>query len=182
MLVEINLLPWRQYQRNKEKKKWIVITVISFLLTSFICLLIHYDLYLLNHLQIQRIQYLKKEIAIVKVQIREIEKIKKRREMLLTQILFLQKIQNDCYLIMHLLDELTRLMPEEVSLNRLQRKGKKIILQGITHLNDKVTSLMDNINRNKWMENPNIIEIKNDVNSNKKIFNVSFIIKKNNNK
>jgi type IV pilus assembly protein PilN len=182
MLVEINLLAWRQIKRKEEKKKFIIILGLGLLLIILLCLLTHYGIAWLTQVQNHRIQHLREEISLVNGQIKGIEQIKKQREELIKRIIFLQKIQNDGYLIIHLFDELTKLIPKDAFLNRMQRKGRKVVLLGIAGFNEKITSLMRNIKRNPWMENPSLIEIKKAENSNKKVFNLSFVLKTNFNK
>lgn len=179
MLVEINLLPWRQTKRKEEKLKFIIILGVGLLLITLICLMVHYAMYELTHIQNNRIQRLREEIVLVNGQIEGIEKIKKRKEELIERIFFLQRIQNDGYLIIHLFDELTKLIPEDAFLNRVQRKGKKVVLQGIAELNETITTLMRKIKRNPWMEKPSLIDIKKANNSSQKIFNLSLILKAN---
>ncbi|KTD39325.1 Tfp pilus assembly protein PilN [Legionella nautarum] len=182
MLVEINLLPWRQIKRNEEKKKFILILGLGFLLIILLCVLLHGGMASLTQGQNDRIQRLKEEIILVNGRITRIEQIKKRKEELIKRIFFLQNIQNDGYLIIHLFDELTKLIPQDAFLNRMQRNGEKVVLQGIAEFNEKITSLMRNIKRNPWMEKPSLIEIKKAENSNQKVFNLSFILKTNFNK
>lgn len=162
MTIKINLLPWREIHRKKEKQKFINLAFASLTVVLIACLLANYCIFNLIEKKQNKNENLREKIAILTTKIQEIHKIIGQKKRLINRIVLLQKLQNNRVLIVHLFDELIKLMPEGLYLNQIRGKGTEITLQGITKSNAALSRLMQNIEANSWMQSSNLIEIKKD--------------------
>jgi type IV pilus assembly protein PilN len=160
MTIKINLLPWRQMQRKKERQQFIKLTRAGLILVVLACILVNFSVSRIIERQQNYNRGLQKDLAILNTRINEINKIKKQKKRLIKRIFFLQKLQNGRILVVHLFDELVKLIPEGVYLNLVRGTEKKITLEGFSESNFALSRLMQNIERNPWMQSPNLVEMK----------------------
>jgi type IV pilus assembly protein PilN len=173
----INLLPWRKLQRKKEKKK-LLLTYLAVLFTlgSIILLKNYYANSLLDK-QSQRNQCLRDEISQLNIQLQEIKQLQEQRDALIAQIKFVNQLQVARLLIVHLFDELVKLVPEGTYLDKIEKTGDQITLQGFSESNRAVTLLIQSIEQNQWMQNPVLGEIKKEQEGKNNKFTLTFILK-----
>lgn len=159
-MTEINLLPWREKKREQEKKQFYIYLAIGLATGVLIVFLINtYANQLINQ-QMQRNQTLENEIARLNQQIKEIEDLKELREALISRMTIIQNLQSKRALTVRLFDELVNIMPGGVYFTRMEREGNKITVLGFAESNSNISQLMRNIEKNPWIHNPELTEIK----------------------
>ena len=93
----------------------------------------------------------------------EIEDIKKLKEMtasLLARKKVVETLQSNRSEVVHLLDELTRQLPDGIYLKAIKQQGAKVTINGFTQSQARVSTLMRNLDSSPHLENANLIEIK----------------------
>ncbi|MER2514422.1 MAG: PilN domain-containing protein, partial [Nitrosomonas ureae] len=110
--------------------------------------------------QNSRNQYLNEQIAILDKEIAEIREIKNQTQELLTRKQIVETLQNSRSEVVHLLDQLVRLLPDGVYLQSIKQEGHNITLVGYAQSNAWVSTLMRNLESSPWLESPLLIEIK----------------------
>ena len=93
-MTRINLLPWREWERQEQKKQFGIWSLLSLLLAGAIMLLIHIQMGAKIDYQLSRNNYISSEISKLDKQIAEISELQKVRRSLLermevTEMLFL---------------------------------------------------------------------------------------------
>jgi type IV pilus assembly protein PilN len=152
----INLLPWRDEYRHDKKREFFTILILASIVASVIALL------WFNHTdsqidaQKQRNNLLATEIAQLENKVKEIVSLRKRREQLETRITIIQDLQFNRPLVVRYFDEFARAVPEGLYFSKLDRKGDQFSVQGITESNNRVSTLMRNLDRSDWFEAPNL--------------------------
>lgn len=159
-MTEINLLPWRELKREQEKKQFTTTMVLMVIVAIGIVLLINYYANRLIDHQTDRNQRLRTEIQAFDRQIGEIKKIKELREAFISRMTVVQNLQTTRPLTVHLFDELIRVLPDGVYINKITRSGDNVTLLGIADSNSNVSQLMRNIENNQWIQLPILTEIK----------------------
>jgi type IV pilus assembly protein PilN len=155
-MTRINLLPWREKIRQEKKKEFLSVL----LLVSFLSLFASY-------LWIDRIkdaisnqnsrnQLLQSEIAQLQEQVREIVELKKQRQDLCDRLEVIQNLQGTRPFIVHYFDEMVRVVPGNLFLTEIERKGDLFGLKGITESNNRVSELMRSLDKSDWYRNPNL--------------------------
>jgi len=159
-MTEINLLPWRELKREREKKRFTIYLFMALVGAAFIVFLINMYAQQLVENQTNRNQHLQDEITQLEKQIKEIANIKKLRQALLARMNIVQNLQATRSLTVRLFDELIKIMPDGVYLTNVERAGDKITLLGYAESNSTISQLMRNIENNRWIQDPELTEIK----------------------
>ncbi len=159
-MTEINLLPWREYKREQEKKLFTTMSLIGIIIAAAIVFFIHtYAVHLKNN-QTDRNQMLQREINTFNEQINEIKALKPIRLGLISRMSIVQDLQSTRTLMVHLFDELIKVMPPGVYVSRLERKHDIVSVWGYAESNTNISLLMRNIENNMWIQAPVLTEIK----------------------
>lgn len=156
----INLLPWRDEQRKRREKEFIVTAVIAALLMGGVVLGVHLHYESRIAYQDQRNTFIETEITSLDKKIKEIEDLKKERDRLIARTQVIQDLQAGRPEIVHVFDELVTTLPDGVYYTKVAQKGRGINLQGVAQSNARVASLMRSLGKSTWFNNPALIEIK----------------------
>ena len=159
---QINLLPWRDEQRKRRQKEFIVSAVIAALMMGGVVLGVHLHYESRIAYQEQRNGFIETEIASLDKRITEIEDLKKERDRLIARTQVIQNLQSGRPEIVHVFDELVTTLPDGVYYTKVAQKGRGVNLQGIAQSNARVASLMRSLDESTWFENPSLVEIKDD--------------------
>ncbi|KTD48263.1 PilN domain-containing protein [Legionella quateirensis] len=159
-MTEINLLPWREHKREQEKKLFTTMSLIGIVFAAFVVFLINsYAVHLVNN-QTTRNQMLQKEIASLDEQIKEIKVLKQIREGLISRMSIVQNLQSTRTLMVHLFDELIKVMPSGIYVTKLERQNDIVSVWGYSESNTNISMLMRSIENNAWIQSPVLTEIK----------------------
>jgi len=158
-MANINLLPWREERRQALKKEFLVIlgaTVACALLVLLVANQV-YNAWIDN--QNNRNAYLQRNIDELNRQVAEIKDLEAKRRQLLDRMKVIQDLQGTRPLVVHVFDELVRTLPDGVFYQSLGRTDKKIEITGIAESNNRVSSLMRQLDKSEWFENPNLTSV-----------------------
>jgi type IV pilus assembly protein PilN len=158
-MIRINLLPHRAEKRRAQQIQFIAFSVISVVLGIFIVGFVHVTIMAQIGYQEGRNAYLNKEIAILDKQIDEIKKLREQTKSLLARKTVVENLQSTRSDVVHLLDQMLRILPDGVYLKSLKQTGNKISLVGYAQSNARVSTLMRSIEDSPWLEAPTLIEI-----------------------
>lgn len=159
-MTEINLLPWREQRREKDKKLFTSMLLGGVIIAAGIVFLINsYASHLVTN-QTERNDMLQKEITRLDIQIKEINTLKKVRDGLISRMSIVQNLQSTRTLMVHLFDELIKISPPGIYVFKLERKNDTVDLWGYSESNTNISILMRNIESNPWIQQPALAEIK----------------------
>ena len=158
-MIRINLLPHRAEKRQARKIQFIAFSVISLVAGAAIVGFVHVT----NSAQIthqeRRNEYLKQEIALLDKQIEEIKKLREQTEALLSRKTVVENLQSTRSDVVHLLDQMLRILPDGLYLRSIKQTGNKINLVGFAQSNARISTLMRAIEDSPWLDSPVLIEI-----------------------
>ena len=158
-MIRINLLPHRAEKRRARQIQFIAFSVISVVLAGFLVGVVVLAIDSQISYQERRNNYLKQETAVLDKQIAEIKKLREQTQALLARKNVVEGLQSTRSDVVHLLDQMLRILPDGVYLNTLKQKGNKINLVGFTQSNARVSTLMRAIEDSPWLDTPTLIEI-----------------------
>lgn len=158
-MIRINLLPHRAEKRKAQQIQFTAFSVIAIIIGAIIVGLVHVAIIAQIDNQERRNAYLNKEIAILDKQIDEIKKLREQTKSLLARKNVVENLQSTRSDVVHLLDQMLRILPEGVYLRSLKQVGSKINLAGYAQSNARVSTLLRSIQDSPWLENPTLIEI-----------------------
>ena len=150
-MANINLLPWREELRQKRQRDFISILIGVLVLSAIVVAAWYAFNEKLIENQKNRNRYLKQEITLVDKKIKEIKEIEEKKANLIARMEVIQKLQISRPLIVHLFDELVRILPDGVVIDKLKQTNDAIIVKGFAQSNARVSALMRNIDQSKWL-------------------------------
>jgi type IV pilus assembly protein PilN len=179
MTTTINLLPWRELKREQEKKLFIAMLIGAVVAALFVVLLFNYYAKSLISNQEERNNRLNTEITKLNRQIKDIKNLRLIREALISRMMIVQNLQSTRTLTVHLFDELVLIMPSGIYVTKVERKNNIVTVWGFSESNTLISNLMRNIEKDKWIHNPHLTEIKRakDETLKENEFRLSFILK-----
>ncbi len=154
MMVNINLLPWREQLKEQQKKEFFALLGASVLILFLLFLCIH--LIIVNQINHQNEdnEYLKNEIKLLDQQIAEIQGLQKQKEELLARMEIIQQLQTDRPKVVRLFDVIAKTVPQGLYLTRLTRQGSNILIDGKAESNTRVSTFMRNIEASSVLRSP----------------------------
>jgi type IV pilus assembly protein PilN len=158
-MIRINLLPHRAEKRRAKQLQFVILSAISVVLGALIVGLVHVAISTQISYQERRNAYLKQEIVILDKQIEEIKKLREQTQSLLARKNVVENLQATRSDVVHLLDQMLRILPDGVYLRSLKQSGYKISLVGYAQSNARVSTLMRSIEDSPWLDSPTLIEI-----------------------
>jgi type IV pilus assembly protein PilN len=161
-MAQINLLPWREELRKEQQRQFLTILGLSAVLMGLIILAVHIQIAGMINNQQSRNEFLKKEITKVEKQIKEINDLAKEKKRLLARMEVIETLQRNRPEVVHLFDEIVKVMPEGTYLSKMKQSGKSLELQGMAQSNARVSALMRNIDSSPWLSKPQLQIIKKD--------------------
>ncbi|GAB3657320.1 PilN domain-containing protein [Ramlibacter alkalitolerans] len=110
--------------------------------------------------QQERNQLLAREITQLDAQIKDIATLQEEIAALRARQQAVEDLQADRNMPVHLLNELSRLLPEGVYLTSMKQNGDTVSLAGIAQSNERVSELLRNLSSGSaWMARPELVEI-----------------------
>lgn len=158
-MIRINLLPHRAEKRRARKIQFIALSVISLVAGAILIGFVHVAMSAKISYQERRNTYLKQEIAILDKQIEEIKKLREQTESLLARKSVVENLQSTRADVVHLMDQMLRILPDGVYIQSLKQSGKSINMTGYAQSNARVSTLMRAIEDSPWLNTPALIEI-----------------------
>ena len=159
IMTEINLLPWREENRQEQKKQFVVMLVMVCVFAAAIVGLIHFQMQAKIDYQLSRNQFLSNEIATVDKEILEIRELQKVRRSLIERMEVIQDLQGSRPSIVHLFTEIVSTVPNGVYLQSLAQTGNNLVIKGEAESNARVSTYMRNLQASAWLKDPNLTVI-----------------------
>ena len=157
--IRINLLPYREQRRAFEQKLLTAMAAIAVAAAVGIVGVGHFILEGLKENQDARNQKLSDGIAVLNTQIKEIEELKAKNDALNERKKAVEELQNRRSDLVHLFDELGRLLPDGVFLKSLRQSGDKLDIQGVAQSSARVSELMRNLDASDWFGLPILVQV-----------------------
>ena len=157
-MIRINLLPHREVKRRAKQMQFYALSIASVLLAVVVWAAAHVTIGSKIDNQDGRNAYLKQEIALLDKQISEIKKLRDQTKSLLERKDAVEKLQSDRSRVVHLLDQMLRILPEGVYIKSLKQTGDGVNLVGYAQSNARVSTLMRSINDSPWLEGSVLVE------------------------
>ncbi len=179
-MARINLLPWREWERERKRKEFL--GNLAGVLVAAVAIVLLFGWYLDGRIENQedRNAFLEREIAVLDEKISEIQALQKKREELLARMRVIQELQGNRPVIVRVFDELVRTLAKGVHFRELKMQGTTLSVAGVAESNNRISSLMRNLDNSDWFASPNLKTIKedpenSDYGSQASTFNLTFV-------
>lgn len=159
-MIRINLLPHRELARAARRRQFNAMLGLAVAAGVIVVLAGHSVIAARQSNQEARNAFLEQEIAKLDVQIGEIKKIREQTQALLARKQVVETLQSNRTEVVHLFDQMIRLLPEGLYLKSFKQEGNVVTLSGYTQSSARVSSLMRNLESSPWFDTVNLVEIK----------------------
>ena len=155
-MANINLLPWREARRQKRKQQFLI--GLGATLAGAALSVLLWDVTVTSQIDYQqsRNQYLRSQIAVLDQEVAEIRDLQRKRNQLIERMRVIQALQGNRPVIVRLLDQLVRTVPDGVFYTSLETKANVVSIEGVAESNNRVSSLMRRLDASDWLEKPNL--------------------------
>ena len=159
-MIRINLLPHREIKRKARQQQFAVLSGITLFIGILTIGMVHLMITGQIEHQESRNAYMTNQITVLDKQIDEIKKIRAQTQALLARKQVVETLQGNRADVVHLLDQLVRLLPDGIYLRSIKQNNQVINLAGYAQSNARVSTLMRKLESSPWLESPSLIEIK----------------------
>lgn len=162
-MARINLLPWRQEERERSNKEFITL-VVALTLLALLSAFATWS-YFNNELDEQRDAnaLVEQENARLDSVLTEIDSLEQRREDIISRMQVIQDLQGRRPVPVHLWDDIAKAIPPALYLNNLKREGDLLTLTGLADNPNVVSSLIRNLDTSTWMGNSAVRNIQQNI-------------------
>jgi type IV pilus assembly protein PilN len=155
----INLLPWREADRKKRQRDFMVATAGAFVGAIGVLGLTIFAYVQMIDAQNGRNQRLEAEIVELEKSIAEIDGLERQKERLLARMEIIEQLQRSRPEIVHLFDEVSRQLPEGVYLTGMKQTGTAVELKGVAQSSTRVSALMRQVDASEWLADPGVVRV-----------------------
>jgi type IV pilus assembly protein PilN len=155
-MAKINLLPWREERRQELKKEFLVVLAGVAIVAFGLVFLAHGYVQGEIDKQQARNKHLQKYITELDQQVKEIKTIEKRKRDLLDRMKVIQELQGNRPVIVRVVDEIVRALPDGVFYQSLVRRSANVSAKGTAESNNRISSLMRKLDKSEWFTQPNL--------------------------
>ena len=152
----VNLLGWREADRKRRRQEF-MFSIVAAIGSAALVTLAGRGLMssAISH-QEARNQALQTQIEALEKQIEEINGLEKQKQALIARMEIIETLQRSRPEIVHVFDELVRVLPEGVYLTYLKQSGPRIEMRGIAQSSTRVSTFMRNIDSSEWLADPSL--------------------------
>jgi type IV pilus assembly protein PilN len=152
----INLLPWRDVERKRKRQEFGMAAGVAVLLAILTGFVLRWQYGSIIDNQNERNEYLKGEIVQVDKQIVEILDLEQRKQNLQARIQVIEQLQRSRPEVVHLFDQMVRLLPDGVYLTSIKQTDRRIQIRGVAESSTRVSAFMRNIDGSEWLKDPSL--------------------------
>lgn len=159
-MILINLLPHREAARKRRKEVFQMVMFGALLIGLLIAAGIYAWFQWRIESQQARNTFLQSEIAELNKQIKDVEGLEAEIAALRARQTAVEDLQADRNMPVHLLSDLTQLLPEGVYLTSLKQNGLVVEIKGSAQSNERVSEVLRNLSSGSpWITKPVLKEI-----------------------
>lgn len=141
-MAHINLLPWREKQRQHQKQQYLLglVAVAAIMGLIFWFIAQAFDQQINN--QNSRNQFLQGQISALDAQIGEIKKVKENKSALEQRMALIEQLQANRNVTPVVFDKLASIVPAGVTFETMSRAGNRISIEGTSDSNNRLSDFM----------------------------------------
>ena len=155
-MARINLLPWREERRAEQKRQFLAALGVTALFAVFALFVVDQVISSQIKGQNARNTYLQTRIAELDFEVAEIRDLQRKRSQLIERMRVIQELQGNRPVIVRIIDQLVRTVPDGVFYTELVTREGQISVKGVAESNNRVSSLMRRLEASDWLEAPNL--------------------------
>lgn len=148
-MAHVNLLPWREKQRQLQKQNYFALLGAVAIVTGAIFWGIGKGIDTQISNQNARNAFLQTQIDVLNTQIAEIQKIKDSKKAIEQRMALIEQLQISRNVAPSVFDELARIVPPGVTFQTMKRMGNQIEITGLSDSNNRLSDFMRRLENSK---------------------------------
>lgn len=160
-MTRINLLPWREKYIEIQNRRFGFFCVVAVMLSFIMCLMFKFMIILYTAGIVNDRHYLQNELAMSENKTQEASSLLITKDSLLKRIKIIEKLQVRRNLGIEILDGIATALPTKITLVELSCRGDMVKITGIASDNENVSNYLKAIEKNLWVAEAVLSEIKN---------------------
>lgn len=155
-MARINLLPWREAQRQERQKQFLMSAMLTAVLGVILVFLIGmvFDQRIAH--QENRNDALRQEITRLEQRITRIEQLEATRARLISRKEIIERLQASRSMTVELLDKLAKSIPVGVTLTAVRQQGMNLTLDGTSQSNARVSAYLQSLEESDLFLGPDL--------------------------
>ncbi|MFV0574659.1 MAG: PilN domain-containing protein [Vibrio sp.] len=147
----VNLLPWREQNRQQNKKRFLQISFLGLVVTYLLFWVCNVYLDTLKQVQIGHNQQLQKEAESLEQQLSVMHGIEQQQAEIAERIAAMESLQKERNRNTDFMNLLSDLVPQGVVLEKVTMKNQQIEIIGMSDNNQDLSDLLTNVERSPWV-------------------------------
>jgi type IV pilus assembly protein PilN len=152
----INLLPWRQEQRKRRQKQFVMGAVGALVAAGLVTLVAHFAVGSMIDAQERRNDLLQKETAELDKRVEEIVALEEQKSRMLSRMEVIERLQRSRPQVVQVFDQIVRTLPDGVYLTSVKQTDRKIEIVGVAQSSTRVSAFMRNIDASETLSAPEL--------------------------
>lgn len=158
-MAHINLLPWRERQREERKREFLTILVSVVLISAGILFLVHTYITGEINAQLARNEFMQARIQVLDERVLGINELRQQKEDIRERMSVISDLQGTRPVIVRIFDELVRTLPEGVYYRSLNRIDNTLSMEGSAESYARITELLRALNNSEWFQEVELDDI-----------------------
>lgn len=155
-MAKVNLLPWREAQRQQRQRNFLLVLAATAALAVVAVLAANQVMNNLMADQDSRNAYLRSEVRKLDQEIARIEELEEVRDSLISRKNVIERLQGNRSLMVHLFNQIAQTVPEGITLTNVRQSGLELTLNGTSQSESRVSDYIRQIERATWLANPTL--------------------------
>ncbi|GLR75700.1 PilN domain-containing protein [Aliivibrio sifiae] len=145
MAYQINLLPWREQERAKYQRRFILMLCFGVVFSVTVQWGIAQYLEQQSSVQVQRNRSLESHIGWLNNELKELNEIGKQHDSILTRLDVVEELQQNRNTTTQLLNVLPDMIMEGIYLNKVRMHKKQVEIKGFSDSNARLATMLDKL-------------------------------------
>ncbi len=155
-MAKVNLLPWREAQRQQRQKNFLVMLGVIAALAVGAVLAANQVMNNLIDDQDGRNAFLRAEVRKLDQEIERIEELEQVRDNLISRKNVIERLQGNRSLMVHLFNQIAQTVPEGITLTNVRQSGAELTLNGTSQSESRVSDYIRQIESATWLADPTL--------------------------
>lgn len=151
MLHKVNLLSWREEQREKHKQRFLLYTVFGIMLAIGVQWLAGYYIDYQQARQQLRLDQLNAHITALDRKVRQLSELEEEHGSILIKLAKVEELQNSRNKTTEFMNQMPQLVPPGVYVDKIKMNGTELEMTGISDSTSRLATMLDNFENSTFI-------------------------------
>ncbi|PWI33121.1 pilus assembly protein PilN [Vibrio albus] len=148
---KVNLLSWREEQRERHKKRFLTNMVFGVLVAAGLQWLAGYYIDYQQSRQRSRIEQLHDHVAVLDKKIEQLSEVESKHSSILTKLAKVEELQHSRNKTTEFMNLMPQLVPHGVYVDKIKMNGTELEMAGISDSTARLATMLDNFENSEFI-------------------------------